>query len=128
MRIGGHTLQSEEQGGAKRYDIVCTIPQRDNRNRCGTDAFPLRNDTMDKIPDRIVIKIHIGQGCEKSVDDQTAGFGREILLLRSCLSQLDQLAYELVLQIRGFWLFAADTGCHTGFVACGLLTLKTKHF
>ena len=97
MRVGRHALQSEEKRGTKRYDIVCAIPQGDNRNRGGTDAFPFGDDTMDKIPDRIVIKIHIGKRCEKSVDDQTAGFRGKILLLCSCLGKLDQLAYKLVL-------------------------------
>ena len=41
--------------------------------------------------------------------------------------QADQLADQFILQSGGFRLLAADACVDTAFVACGLLTLKTKH-
>ena len=75
----------------------------------------------------MIVEIHIGKGCEQTIDQQAVGGSGMTSLGPGGLCQLNQFLNQLVLQLGGGWLFSADPGIYTGFISGDLLALKTKH-
>ena len=130
MRVGGHALEAEKQRGTQRDNVCFSAPEP-----CGiliTDVSAARPQSVlharGKGADGGVVEVHVCKRGEQTVGKQLRDLARMLVLFPADLCQPDQTADEDVLQMRGFRLLAAHARADAAASACGLLTLKAKHF
>ena len=83
---------------------------------------------FDLLPDRLFVKVNIGDRCEQSLDHCPVS-GRGGGISAGCPGKADQGACKFILKsgyIRGFSTYAGIPGASG--TSCGLFTLKTKQF
>ncbi len=127
MGIGRHTLHAEQQRGAQGHDVRIAAPQPARvlyRQALGRQLF----GTADIALQGRIVKIYVGQRGEQAVRQQVCDLRGIVLLSGIHLRQVDEGAHQIVLQIGGFRLLAADAGADAAAVARRLLTLEAKHF
>ena len=127
MRIRRHPLEAKQKCRAERDDIICSLPQRYNRNLIFSNFFLLFLNAAGKFFNRLIIKIYICQCRKQSVHQKAVCFFRMLSVFFGRFRQLNKFIHQLILQFRRLRLFATDSGIDTTFISGGLLALKTKH-
>ena len=127
MRICGHALQTEEKRRTKGNDVRLALPKRHDRDITAAGSFALGDDPVDNMPDGRIIKVHIRERGEKSVDQKARGQPGIAVVFDAGLRQADQLLHQFILEICSFRLLSAHAGTDAAFITRCLLALETKH-
>ena len=141
MGIRRHTTHAEKDQRFKAANILLRVPEQVHiiiiipptaRAAAGAfwcQSFPFRVHLFDQLANGLFVEVHISDGGEQSLDHQPPCIGIDRSIAVRSSGQPNERARQLVLKLRHFGGFAADTGFSgTADTAGRLLTLKAKHF
>ncbi len=125
--IGGHAAQAEEQCGAQRDDVRVAVEEVLRCEGCRAARYgDRRADAVAHGRQGGRVEVHVGDGHEERIHKERLACRAGGLAVQGT-RQSHEPGRDLILQVGGFGVFAADAHAGTALAARGLLALETEH-